>query len=214
VIRPPPAPIISAALSGFVIGVVATLLATGSIAQNNGSASTTPVPTPLSTPSRNLSDAAMAARLKVLVSRELGPSPLKSQPRLIHLSVSPSPPINPLQPDVTNGLRTVLIRFRLNDHPLGGAWRVRAAKGDVFLVLRGLYTSGLPVGNVEMVGVFPLKSATPKMVLQVYMETDTAAKLQWRKMGRNEINEGTVWKMLNYKWVDPRFGQAGVLHNP
>jgi hypothetical protein len=214
VIRPPPAPIVSAALSGFVIGVLATLLATGSIAHSSGGASSTPVPTPLSTEAPNVSDAAMGARLRVLVARELGPSPAKSQPRLIHLSVSPSAPINPLQPDVNSRLRTVVIRFRLNDHPLGGVWRVRAAKGDVFLVLRGLYTSGLPVGNVEMIGVFPLKSAGPKMVLQVYMETDTAAKLQWRKLGRNEINEGTVWKMLDYKWIDPRFGQAGALHNP
>lgn len=206
VIRPPPAPIVSAALSGFVIGVVATLLATGSIAHSSGGASPTPVPTPLSTQAPNVSDAAMAARLRILVARELGPSPVKSQPRLIHLSVSPSTPSNPLQPDVNSGLRTVVIRFRLNNHPLGGLWRLRAAKGDVFLVLRGLYTSGLPVGNVEMIGVFPLKSTTPKMVLQTYIETDTAAKLQWRKMGRNEINEGTVWKMLDYRWVDPRFG--------
>ena len=206
-IRPPPAPIVSSALSGFVIGVVLTLIATGSILHSSsGTGLPTPQPTPSSTQAPNLNDATIASRLRVLVARQLGPSPEKSQPRLIKLTVSPGSPINPLQPDATGSLRTVVIRFRLNNHPLGGTWRLRAAKADVFLVLRGLYTSGLPIGSVDMTGLWPLKTGNPRIVLRVYLESETAARVPWRKMGRNEVNEARLWKMLNYKWVDPRFG--------
>jgi hypothetical protein len=189
-----------------VVGVVITLIATGSFARRASSISATPVATPVSTRTVTLSDAQLATRLRLLVAHELGPSPEKAQPRLIKLSISPVPPPDPLQPEAVTTLRTVLIRFRLNNHPLGGSWRLKAAKGDVFLVLRGLYTSGLPVGSVEMTGVFPLKGSNPKKALQIYLESDTASRIPWHKMGRSEVNEARVWKLLDYKWVDPRFG--------
>lgn len=204
-IRVPPAPIVSATLSGFVVGVVVTLIATGSILHTSAQAPPTPAPTVTKTQSVGLSNAAMAARVRVIVTRELGPSPVKAQPRLISLSVSPAER-NPFHADQILALRTVIIKFRLNNHPLGAAWRLKAAKADVFLVLRGLYTSTLPVGSVEMRGVFPLQSSRPKKVLEVYIDTETAAKLNWRKMSRDEVNEGRVWRALDYNWVDPRFG--------
>lgn len=203
--RIPPAPIVSSALSGFVVGVVVTLIATGSILHTSAQPSPTPAPTVTKTQSVRLSNAVVAARVRVLVTRALGPSPVKAQPRLMSLSVSPEEH-NPLHADQLSALRTIIIKFRLNNHPLGAAWRLKAAKGDVFLVLRTLYTSNLPVGSVEMKGVFPLRSSAPRKVLEVYIDTETAANLNWRKMARNPVNEGRVWRALDYKWVDPRFG--------
>ncbi len=203
--RVPPAPIISSALSGFVVGVIATLIATGSILHSSAAPSATPAPTVTKTRTAALSDAVIAARVRVIVGRELGPSPVKSEPRLISLSVSPADR-NPFHSDQILPLRTIILKFRLNDHPLGATWRLKAAKGDVFLVLRALYTSTLPIGSVEMKGLFPLRSSTPRKVLEVYMDSETSAKLSWRKMSRNEVNEGRVWRALDYKWVDPRFG--------
>lgn len=204
--RVPPAPVVSAALSGFVVGVIATMIATGSIAHTAGQPLPTPAPTAIPTQGVNLSDSALKARLSALVIRELGPSPDKAEPRLISLTVSPiTIDRNPLRPHAP-ALRTVVIKFRLNNHPLGSAWRLRAAKADVFLVLRGLYSSSLPVGSVEMRGLFPLSSSRLQRVLEVYIDSETASKIVWRKMGRDEINEGRVWRVLDYKWVDPRFG--------
>jgi hypothetical protein len=204
-IRVPPAPVVSAALSGFVVGVIVTLVATGSIGHSSAQPAVTPAPTPTKTRSAGLSDAAIAARVRIIVTRELGPSPMKSQPRLISLSVSPAER-NPFHDSQILSLRTVIIKFRLNNHPLGASWRLKAAKGDVFLVLRALYTSNLPVGSVEMNGEFPLQAGTMRRVLEIYIDAETAAKLSWRKMARNEVNEGKVWRALDYAWVDPRFG--------
>lgn len=205
--RVPPAPIVSSALSGFVVGVIATLIATGSIGHSSAQPLATPAPTSISTQTAYLTGAAITSRIRSIVVRELGPSLNKSEPRLIGLSVSPTTgERDPLQPGSLPPLRTILITIRLNNHPLGGTWRLKAAKADVFLVLRGLYTSTLPVGSVEMKGMFPLQGTRLRKVLEVYMDSSTAAKLPWRKMARDEINEGRVWRALDYQWVDPRFG--------
>jgi hypothetical protein len=208
--RVPPAPVVSAALSGFVVGVIVTLMATGSMARGGPSATPGTAPTVVPTPGPRLSDAALVARVSEIVTRELGPPPNKAEPRLIKVAVSPGAPQRNFGPPGTQqALRTVIIRFRLNNHPLGGTWRLRAAKADVFLVLRALYSSTLPIGSVEMVGVFPLSSkgkVSPRKSLEIYIDSDTARTLQWHKMSRDEVNETRVWRALDYKWVDPRFG--------
>jgi hypothetical protein len=102
--------------------------------------------------------------------------------------------------------RAVYIRFRLNNHPLGKAWRLRAAKADVFAVMQALFTSQLPIYSVEMVGLFPVstgKGTKEEPVLVVYMDHLTASTIPWKRWGRE--SEGRLWAMLPSRYIDPRF---------
>jgi hypothetical protein len=188
----PPAPIVSSALSGFVVGVIVTLIVAGAIPH---SVSSSPNPTTGPTPP----------------VRQLGPSPDRTRPRLTSATVSPpSAEGSVFQPGFDSSLRTVVLTFRLNDHPLGPTWRLRAAKADVFLLLKALYSSNLPIGNVEMAGVFPLttkKGFKSRRVLLVYANRATVGKLPWKRLSRDEPTENHVWRVLDYAWVDPRFAK-------
>ncbi len=110
------------------------------------------------------------------------------------------------QASLPSGSRSVFIEFRLYDHPLGRAWRLRSAKADVFSLLKALYTSRLPVYDVELVGLFPLRSGktlVDSRALVAFIDHPTADRIPWKKWGRD--NEGRLWSMLDYRHLDARF---------
>lgn len=199
----PPAPIVGSALSGFVVGILLTLLLTGVLARGSRvparSAATLP------TPSRPV-ELQMYTQIKRLVLQKLGPSDTNQKTsRLISLHLLPV--------DISSGdtyadarYRTVAIVFRLYDHPLGPAWRVRAAKADVFAVMKALYSSGLPVYDTEMQGRFPLPSGKQyraQTVLDAFMSYRVASRIPWKHWARDQ--EGELWNLLPYKYIDSRF---------
>src|SRR5579875_1484651 len=123
----PSPPSVAAGLSGFVIGVILTLILVGTLGHHTESA-TPPATLPPATP---LGDSLMKARLSKLLNRLLGPGyPDLHTPRLVHLNLIPASigpvPLGTLDRDTP--YRTVQIVMRLNDHPLGKLWRLRAAK--------------------------------------------------------------------------------------
>lgn len=199
----PPAPIVGAALSGFVVGIILTLLLTGVMAR--GSHPTVPAAATLPTPSQP-GESQMYAQVKRLVLSKLGPSDTNQKTsRLISLHLLPV--------DIAGGdsyadarYRTVAIIFRLYDHPLGPAWRVRAAKADVFAVMKALYTSSLPVYDIEMQGKFPVSSGKhyrTQTVLEAFMSYQAASRILWKHLGRDQ--EAQLWNRLPYKYIDRRF---------
>ncbi len=200
---PPPAPIVGAALSGLVVGILLTLVLTGVLTRGNHG----PAPTAatLPTPSRP-GELQMYTQIKRLVLAKLGPSDTTQKAsRLISLHLLPL--------DLASGdsyadarFRTVAIVFRLYDHPLGPAWRVRAAKADVFAVMKALYTSGLPVYDTEMQGRFPLlsgKQYRAQTVLDAFMSYRVASHIPWKHWARDQ--EAALWNLLPYKYIDSRF---------
>ena len=203
------APVISAALSGLVVGIVVTLAVTGAMEHSAGLPKALPRATAVpvvATPRIDIFQA--VARIVV---RQLGQAyPNPKQARLVHLSVLPlsmveSQSANPL-PNHSE-YRTVHIVFRLNDHPLGKAWRFKAAKADVFRVLKGIYVSNLPVYSVRMVGTFPMQTKTgirDQPVLYAYISHFDAAHIAWRKLDRS--NEGLLWRTLTATHINPNFG--------
>ena len=200
------APVVASGLSGLVVGVLLTLAV--SALMSHGSAKTLPRATP---PGQTLpAKPQLQAQIERIVARQLGPaSPDPKVPRLLHVwLLFPEPQIGAIRRDYgAEPTRSVEIVFRLNDHPLGKSWRLRAAKGDVFRTLKALYTSGLPVQDVIMQGEFPLGSGpggANHVAVTVYMSHDTAAHIAWKHIDRS--NEGQVWRALSYKKVDPRFG--------
>lgn len=203
--RLPPAPVVSAALSGFVCGVLLTLLATGNIFHVSGAST----PKPTAEPTKFLSDKDLKANIQREVSRALGPLPSDpKKSRLLDVQLYPVTPAEVGADGVTRytGYRSVSLVFRLNNHPFGKSWRLRAAQADVYSILRAIYTSETAVYDVQLTGRFPLDSKHPLVLtsaLRAYMAYETASLIPWRHWGRDD--EGRVWRLLTSRWVDPRF---------
>lgn len=148
----------------------------------------------------------MYAVVRRIVLSKLGPSDTNQKTsRLVSLHLLP---VNVPGGDGYSDARyrTVAIVFRLYDHPLGPAWRVRAAKADVFAVMKALYTSNLPVYDVDMQGRFPLltgKHYRTETVLEAFMSYQAANHIPWKRWARDQ--EGRLWALLPYTYVDPRF---------
>jgi hypothetical protein len=202
--RLPSPPLVSWALSGFVVGVVVTLLATGLFGHSSHSSAPPPSPTP-----HLVADAALNDLLQRTIQHQLGKYTDTRLPRLVKFQLQQVRSLEALSdplPHLTR-YRSIYVVFRLNDNPLGPSWRLRSAKADVFNVMKALFTSGLPVYDVLMSGLFPLKSGnttTEAQAVVAYETHDDSSKVPWRQWGRE--SEGAVWNLLSYHSVDPRFG--------
>lgn len=205
--RVPSPPVVSAALSGFVVGVLVTLLANGAFST---SARTTLPPATLP-PATPTPDSVMVARVTAIVGRVLGPSDTTNTrllPNGVHLYAA-VPDVGPYDGGdrSLDKYRTVYISFRLLNHPLGPSWRLKEAKGDVFRVMKALYSSTLPVYDVVLQGFYPLPARKGPIALQPVLSASldhlTAARIPWKRWGREY--EGRLWTMLTQEWVDPRF---------
>jgi hypothetical protein len=167
--------------------------------------------TPLATlpPAKPVGDALLYQSVRRVVIRQLGEAyPNVKLRRLIQLRLDPiSSALDPeARASVPPNSRSVFIEFRLYDHPLGKSWRLRSAKADVFSVLKALYTSRLPIYDVELVGIFPLRNGKvveDSRALVAFIDHPTANRIPWRRWGRD--NEGSLWALLDYKHLDPRF---------
>lgn len=197
--------IVSWALTGFVVGVLLTLVASGTI---NHSSQDPTVHATLP-PAKPLGDAQLFQNVRRVVNRQLGQAyPNVKLHRLVQLRLDPVSAA--LDPEARNGIsshaRSVFIEFRLYDHPLGKSWRLRSAKADVFSLLKALYTSRLPIYDVELVGVFPLREGKvmrDSRALVAFIDHPTANRIPWRRWGRD--NESRLWALLDYKHLDARF---------
>jgi hypothetical protein len=200
----PSPPIVTSAVTGFVAGVLVTLAATGVVAHSGNSSAASPLPTTRPVRSSTLHD-----RLWRMATHALGPYTSEKQKRLISVSLLNVHSLEAVADPLSDlgGFKSATIYFRLNDHPLGKPWRLRAAKADVFAVMKSIYTSDLPVYDTELIGVFPLPTKKGKIVSRAviaYETHDAAGKIPWKNWGRE--NESVLWNRLPYHWVDPRFG--------
>jgi hypothetical protein len=203
--RYPDPRVVSWALTGFVVGVLLTLVATGTL--NHGSAA--PIARATLPPVQPVGDAQLYQSVQKLVIRQLGQAyPNVKLHRLVQLRLDPVS--SALDPEARTGIsthaRSVFIEFRLYDHPLGKSWRLRSAKADVFTLLKALYTSRLPIFDVELVGIFPLRQGTvvrDSRALVAFIDHPTANRIPWRHWGRE--NEARLWALLDYKHLDARF---------
>jgi hypothetical protein len=202
--RFPSPPIVSAALSGFVIGVIVALAASGVLARPSAARQVQATPsTPV--PVKSVRDEAMESQLARLANRVLGPDPAGPKSRFLGVQVTNVSTLDlGLVPAGTqHHYRSVMLTFRLNDHPLGPTWRLREAKADVFALMKSLYMSGLPVYNAELIGKFSKGSQHSYDAIIAYMTFQTAEKIPWKRWGRT--HEGQLWSMLDYQSIDRRF---------
>ena len=201
----PQPPIVAATVSGFVVGVFVALIATGVVNHTTPAAQlTATLP-----PAKSVVASQLHSRVQSIVDHQLGSAyPLQRGPRLVRLSLvrpgSVLPPPN--SPKPSPHYRSVYLTIRLNDHPLGRSWRLRAAQADVFQLLKALYTSRLPIYRVQISGTFPLRrgaTTAERQVLVAVMNHPTAERIPWKRWGRD--HESQLWAMLDYKIVDPGF---------
>jgi len=157
-----------------------------------------------------MSVAQMKVRIQRIVDRQLGPgaypAPRKSRLDYVQLTPAVSEPVAKSGPQLLPAYQSVYIVFRLNDNPLGRVWRLRAAKFDVFTVLKALYTSQLPVYDVEMDGNYPISRRKPVCeghALVAIMDHSTAELIPWKRWGRDQ--EARLWSSLSYTCVSPQF---------
>ena len=201
-ISPPPPPIVAATLSGFVLGIIATLAVIGIGSSPSNAVGTATLP-----PSTPVADTQLKLRVTRIVTHQLGLYyPNSKIPRLQDVEINDAGP--PLATFPNSGgvapYHSVYIKFRLDDHPLGKVWRMKAARADVFAVMRALYVSQMPIYSVWMDGTFPLGPRhREETVLSVYMDHLTASHLPWKRWSRDD--EGRLWSLLPYRSVDPRF---------
>jgi len=183
---------------------VVTLFATGVLGVGSSSSGVSPTPTTIP-----VSASSLYSRVYKLVVKQLGPGYPNPQ-RLVALQLSTVRPEGQ-QPTTTEGgsalsdYRSLYIEYRLLDHPLR-SWRLKTAKSEVFTLLKVLYTSGLPIYNVELDGQFMLPDhgkLREERALLAYIDHVTAGTIPWRTWGRD--HEGQVWGILPFKSVDPRF---------
>lgn len=181
-----------------------TLAASGAV----GSGSHSAQPAPTLPPATSVSDTQLYAKLSRIVTRTLGPGPGQTRTRLLSIQVETpvSDFIPPESPHRLSQYRSVTITFRLNDHPLGPLWRMKAARADIFGVMKALYTSQLPIYDVQMNGVFPVRKSNKirtQTVVVAYLDHYTASQIPWKRWGREA--EGRLWAMLTDHYVDPAF---------
>lgn len=197
------APIIAAALSGFVLGVLATVVVTGALPRHTSAQPVATLP-----PAQPVAKAQLYQRVSLLVTRTLGSSyPDIKKKRLVSLQLVtvPAATSSPNVPETEATFHSVWIVFRLNDHPLGRGWRLREAKADIFQTFKALYTSTLPVYDVHLTGIFPVrvgKSVRDRTAVVVDMTHRTAAAIPWAKWGRE--HEGRVWTLTKHQ-ISPQF---------
>lgn len=179
-----------------------TLFATGAL--NLGSGTSVSLPPPANV---GIGPQQFHVRAQRIVQNVLGPG-YPNPKRLIQLLLLqvhlPSGP--PDSPYSLENYRSLYIEYRLLDHPLR-TWRLRTAKSEVFSLLRALYTSGLPIYDVELDGRFMLPDhgkLREERALLAYVDRTTADSIPWKRWGRDHENQ--VWSMLPVKSVDPRFG--------
>jgi hypothetical protein len=179
--------------------VLVTLVASGVIghASSNKPVQTTPVPV------RSVRDELLEAKLERLAIKVLGPAyPAGPKTRFLSVKVS-TRGIGLIPPGVAREYRSVVITFRLNDHPLGASWRLREAKADVFALLKNIYTSGLPVYDTELVGRFATGTQPTYTAIVAYMSYQSAGRIPWKRWGRT--HEAQVWSLLDYRSIAKKF---------
>jgi len=201
----PQPPIVAATVSGFVVGVFVALIATG-VVNHTTPAAQLPATLP---PAKSVVASQLHSRVQTIVDHQLGSAyPVQRGPRLVHLSLVRTGSVlpTPNSPKLSSHYRSVYLTIRLNDHPLGRIWRLKAAQADVFQLLKALYTSQLPIYRVQITGIFPVrlgKTTAEQQVLVAVMDHPTAERIPWKRWGRD--HESQLWAMLDYKVVDRRF---------
>lgn len=201
--RFPSPPVVSSAFSGFVVGILVTLAATGVFSH-----ASKPSASPTLPPVRLVGDPQLWAAVHRLATQKLGPFTDEKRARLVAVNLSPISSLEALaDPRLSiSKYRSAKIVFRLNNHPLGASWRFKAAKADVFALLKALYTSDLPIYDVELIGIFPVssgKTIAERQVMTAYETHDAAARIPWRRWGRDK--EAALWSQLTYRQVNPKF---------
>ena len=82
-----------------------------------------------------------------------------------------------------------------------------AAEADVYLMLRDLYTSGLPIAAVQLTGTYPIRTAAGRTretaVMRLAMSRSIAMTIA--RTGWDNLDAQEVWPLVERSYVNPQF---------
>jgi hypothetical protein len=113
------------------------------------------------------------------------------------LNVTPTP-TKPRYHDVT-------VRWAINNDLSGGTLG-NGAQADVFLMLSNLYTSGVRLDRINLVGTYPETGKSERTVMNVWMNWRTASVLA--RNGWGTLDAEIVWPLVHRAYVSPNFQPA------
>jgi hypothetical protein len=152
------------------------------------------VTSPITNGSKATTDVTLVARVDTAVNEALGPSDRHAR-RFAVQSLTPD--------EHKQGQSILHLRWAINGNlALGSvsAW----AQFEAYSLMEGLFTSGLPLSSVDLTGTFGDHDANGHAVevkvLQVSLDSATAALLDWGNLDAN-----SVWPLLHRVYVRPGF---------
>lgn len=111
--------------------------------------------------------------------------------------------IRPYTPD--RSLKAVTVTWAINSNLAAGSIG-NGAQADVYITLRDIYTSGLPVGAVRLSGTYPVSGAhgnRESVVMRVAMNRTTASTIG--RIGWDNLSAQEVWPLVDRIYVQAAF---------
>ena len=101
------------------------------------------------------------------------------------------------------GFKTVTVRWSINNDLSAGTLG-DAAEADVYLILGHTFSLHQPIGRVNLVGTYPMKShGGEQPVVRVWMNRQTASVIG--QNGWGTVDAQTVWPLVNRVYVNSNF---------
>lgn len=138
----------------------------------------------------------LSHRLDAVLQNALGPSDRGVQ--CFH--------IGRIQFDASGRMASVSVTWAINHDSLAGTVG-DGASADVYLLLRDIYTSGLPIDSVHLTGTYPNRDRQGRVleatVMRLAMDrgtTNTIGGVGWDTLDAQE-----VWPLVRRMYVNPQF---------
>ncbi len=142
-----------------------------------------------------------AARLDEMLRSALGPS--DRNVRRFHVTA--------IQPDPTQkGRKRVIVTWSINNDILSGTIG-NGAQFDAYAVFRAVYTSGLPVSRLTLIGTYPMRAGTrvgESVVMRLAMDRQTARTIA--KVGWDSLDAQSVWPLIERRYVAPELAPSST----
>jgi hypothetical protein len=103
----------------------------------------------------------------------------------------------------SRGLKAVTISWAINNDISAGSVG-NGAEADVYAVLRGIYTAGLPIALVRLDGTYPTARKTRETtVMRLAMSRKVAKTIA--NVGWDNMDPQTLWPLVVREYVAPAF---------
>ncbi len=173
--------VVGVVLTGQVMFVVGAFQSGG---MANGGGASPPLPT----------SGTLTHRLNVILAEVLGSSDRGvARFRILHVQSVPG-----------SNVKSISLTWAINNDLSGGTIG-NGAQMDVYAILRGIYSTYLPITQVHMDGTYPLPGsdgrARERVGMRLSMDRRVATMIG--KVGWDSLDAQSVWPLVHREFVDP-----------